>query len=408
MVKAGSAVDDFVNQLLPHLTAGDIIIDGGNSLYTDTERRVKTLSAQGVHFVGCGVSGGEEGARYGPSMMPGGSPGAWPHLREMLQAVSAKADGVPCCDWVGEGGAGHFVKMVHNGIEYGDMQLICEAFHLMHDGLGLGYEEMSAVFGEWNKSELESFLIQITSDILKFQQDGHYLVDRIRDAAGQKGTGKWTVEASLDMGIPVTLVSEAVFARSLSALKEERLRASKILVGPKTAGFTKDKTEILEHLKKALYGAKIISYAQGFMLFSEASKTFNWNLNMGAIATMWKGGCIIKSAFLGDIRKAFDRNPNLENLLFDSFFTQALAQAHPSWRLILSESILIGLPVPALSSALAFYDGYRCERLPANLLQAQRDYFGAHTFELLDNPGVYKHVNWTGQGGTTSSTNYQA
>lgn len=423
MVKAGPAIDDFISKLSPFLEEGDIIIDGGNSLYTDTERRVKELSSSKINFVGCGVSGGEEGARYGPSMMPGGAAAAWPHLKEMFQAVSAKADGVPCCDWVGDGGAGHFVKMVHNGIEYGDMQLICEVYQIMRDGIGTTHDEMSKVFAKWNEGELDSFLIEITSEILKYRQPGETepLVSRIRDAAGQKGTGKWTVEASLEFGIPMTLVSEAVFARSLSALKDERVEASRVLSGPVNDQFTGDCTAMIGWLKEALYAAKIISYAQGFMLFRRASQQFNWSLNYGAIATMWKGGCIIKrypyhsyschqcvSAFLGNIENAFDRCPTLENLLFDNYFASAVKRYQEGWRKALGEAIKMGIPTPALSSALAFYDGYRTARLPANLLQAQRDYFGAHTFEYVDQPGTFHHVNWTGQGGSTSSTNYQA
>ncbi|RKP19311.1 decarboxylating 6-phosphogluconate dehydrogenase [Rozella allomycis CSF55] len=401
MVKAGSAVDDFINQLLPYLEKGDIIIDGGNSHFPDTIRRVKELEAKGLLFVGTGVSGGEEGARFGPSIMPGGSPAAWPHLKPIFQAISAKADGEPCCDWVGQGGSGHYVKMVHNGIEYGDMQLICEAYHLMRDCLGLSNVEMSQVFDEWNKGELNSFLIEITRDILAFRDsDGSFLVDKIRDTAGQKGTGKWTGISSLDLGVPVTLIGEAVFARALSAMKDERVFASKVLKGP-SSRYQGDKKEFLHHLRQSLYASKIISYAQGFMLMREAAKEQNWNLNYGGIAVMWKGGCIIRSAFLGDIKKAFTKNPNLNNLLLDDFFKSIVENAQASWRFIVSQAVLMGIPVPAISTALAFFDGYRSEMLPANLLQAQRDYFGAHTYELLSQPGVFHHTNWTGRGGNS-------
>lgn len=410
MIKAGAPVDEFIKMVVPFLDNGDIIIDGGNSLYTDTERRVKELGKLGILFVGCGVSGGEDGARYGPSLMPGGAEAAWPALCEMFQAIAAKANqSSPCCEWVGGGGAGHFVKMVHNGIEYGDMQLIGEAYHLMRDGLRLSHEQMSAVFSKWNQKELNSFLIDITSKILKVKDckgDAEkYLVANIRDAAGQKGTGKWTVEAALQMGTPVTLVSEAVFARSLSAMKNERVYASKLLPGP-NAKFAGNTSEMLESLKNALYAAKIISYAQGFMLFKQAALTHGWTLNNGAIAMMWRGGCIIQSAFLDDIKNAFDKNSDLENLLFDPFFCSALEKCQNSWRRVIIEAIMLGIPMPAMSTALAFYDGLRSELLPANLLQAQRDYFGAHTFEYLDQPGVFHHYNWTGQGGSTSSTTY--
>ncbi|RKP38391.1 6-phosphogluconate dehydrogenase [Dimargaris cristalligena] len=409
LVKAGSAVDAFIDQLLPYLEAGDIIIDGGNSHYPDTIRRTKELEAKGLLFVGCGVSGGEEGARYGPSLMPGGSPAAWPHLKPIFQAVAAKADGEPCCDWVGETGAGHYVKMVHNGIEYGDMQMICEAYHLLRDGLGVSDDEIGDIFDHWNKGELNSFLIEITRDIMKFKDtDGSPLVEKIRDTAGQKGTGKWTAVSSLDMGVPVTLIGEAVFARCLSALKDERIRASKILAGPTNVKFQGDRKQFIEYLGQALYAAKIISYAQGFMLLREAAKEFNWHLNYGGIALMWKGGCIIRSAFLGDIKHAYVQNPNIESLLFDPFFQTALGKAQDGWRYIASNSVNLGIPTPAITTALTFYDGYRTERLPANLLQAQRDYFGAHTYELLDEPGKYVHTNWTGRGGNVTSGTYEA
>ncbi|XP_001600933.1 6-phosphogluconate dehydrogenase, decarboxylating [Nasonia vitripennis] len=407
LVKAGSAVDAFIDKLVPLLSAGDIIIDGGNSEYQDTERRTKDLDAKGILFVGSGVSGGEEGARYGPSLMPGGNPKAWPHIKPIFQAICAKADGEPCCDWVGETGAGHFVKMVHNGIEYGDMQLICEAYHVMRDGLGLGNEEMSNVFTEWNKGELDSFLIEITSNILKYKDEKGYLLERIRDTAGQKGTGKWTAISALDYGVPVTLIGESVFARCLSALKTERIEASSVLLGPNTK-YQADKKQFLEHLRKALYASKIISYAQGFMLLREAAKIHNWNLNYGGIALMWRGGCIIRSAFLGNIKLAFDKNPKLTNLLLDDFFAKAMKDCQASIRVAVSTAVNLGIPTPALSTALAFYDGYRAPRLPANLLQAQRDYFGAHTYELLGQEGKFVHTNWTGHGGNVSASTYDA
>ncbi|KAI3648726.1 hypothetical protein MP228_006580 [Amoeboaphelidium protococcarum] len=405
LVKAGQPVDDFIQQLVPYLEKGDIIIDGGNSYYIDTIRRCKDLESKGFLFVGCGVSGGEEGARYGPSLMPGGSPDAWPHLKPILQAVAAKVDGEPCCDWVGETGAGHYVKMVHNGIEYGDMQLTAEAYHLMRDGLKMTYDEMASTFVEWNKGELDSFLIDITKDILAYRKDGQPLVEKIRDAAGQKGTGKWSVQSALDQGTPVTLIGEAVFARCLSSLKDERVRASKILSGPETP-FSGDKKQFVEDIRQALFASKIISYAQGFMLFREAAKEHKWNLNFAGIALMWRGGCIIRSAFLNDIKNAFMKNKQLECLLYDDFFKNAINRCQMSWRRVVSQASLIGIPVPAFSTALAFYDGYRTAGLPANLIQAQRDYFGAHTFELVDQPGTYVHENWTGRGGNVSASTY--
>lgn len=407
LVKAGAAVDAFIEQLVPLLSPGDIIIDGGNSEYQDTERRTKDLEKKGLLFVGSGVSGGEDGARYGPSLMPGGNPKAWPHIKSIFQSIAAKVDGEPCCDWVGETGAGHFVKMVHNGIEYGDMQIICEAYHIMREALRLTQEEMSATFDEWNKSELNSFLIEITRDILKYKDEKGYLLERIRDTAGQKGTGKWTAIAALDYGVPVTLIGESVFARCLSALKDERVEASKILKGPNLV-YEGDKKQFLENLRKALYVAKIISYAQGFMLLREAAKVHNWNLNYGGIALMWRGGCIIRSAFLGNIKSAYDKNPKLSNLLLDDFFAKAVQDCHESARIVVSASVKIGIPTPALSSALAFYDGFRMGRLPANLLQAQRDYFGAHTYELLGEEGKFVHTNWTGHGGKVSASTYDA
>ena len=409
LVKAGAAVDAVIEQLLPLLDKGDIIIDGGNSHFPDTERRHKLVTSQGMYYIGTGVSGGEEGARFGPSIMPGGSPEAWPHVKPIFQAIAAKVEGgEPCCDWVGEGGAGHFVKMVHNGIEYGDMQLICEAYDLMHRGLGLDYDELHEVFAEWNEGVLDSYLIEITRDIMGYREDGKPLVESILDKAGQKGTGKWTVISSLDLGIPVTLIGEAVFARSLSALKDERVRASAVLKGPKNT-VSEDKKALIKQIEQALYASKIVSYAQGFMLLREAAKEYGWNLNYGGIALMWRGGCIIRSRFLGNIRDAFNKNPELESLLLDDFFKEAIENAQAAWRHIVATAVQIGIPVPAFSSALAFYDGYRSETLPANLLQAQRDYFGAHTYERVDQPrGQFFHTNWTGRGGDVTSRSYNA
>ncbi|KAG2195286.1 hypothetical protein INT47_005061 [Mucor saturninus] len=408
LVKAGSAVDSFIDQLLPFLEQGDIIIDGGNSHFPDSVRRAKTLAEKGILFVGSGVSGGEEGARFGPSLMPGGNPQAWPFIKPIFQAIAAKApDGAPCCDWVGEEGSGHYVKMVHNGIEYGDMQLICEVYQIMKEGLGMSSDEMADTFEEWNKGKLDSFLIEITRDILRFKdEDGTALVEKIRDTAGQKGTGKWTGIDSLDRGIPVSLIGEAVYARCLSSLKDERTRASKILVGPTSQ--VVDKSDFLDALGEALYAAKIVSYAQGFMLMRQAASDYGWNLNFAGIALMWRGGCIIRSAFLGKIKDAYTVNPSLENLLFDPFFTEATATAQSAWRKVIAMAVTQGIPTPALSTSLNFYDGLRHEMLPANLLQAQRDYFGAHTYELLSNPGTHIHTNWTGKGGNVSSTNYDA
>ena len=409
MVKAGEVVDETIALLLPHLENGDIVIDGGNSLYTDTTRRTKDLAAKGILFIGTGVSGGEEGARNGPSIMPGGNIKAWPHVKEIFQAIAAKVeDGTPCCDWVGEDGAGHFVKMVHNGIEYGDMQLIGEAYQLLERGLGLNTDELSKVFGDWNKGELDSYLIEISSAIFaKKEGDGQPLVNKILDAAGQKGTGKWTVISALDMGQPLTLIGESVFARCLSALKEERVAAAKVLKGPAPDGKSSDKAEFIENVRRALYCSKIASYAQGYMLLRAVEKEQGWKLNMGGIALMWRGGCIIRSIFLGDIKKAFDKNPGLQNLLLDNFFQSAINKYQASWRKAIIRGIEIGVPTPAFSTALAFYDGYRTERLPANLLQAQRDFFGAHTYERVDKPrGQFFHTNWTGHGGRTSSSTY--
>jgi 6-phosphogluconate dehydrogenase len=411
MVKAGDSVDQTIEHVLPHLEAGDIIIDGGNSLFTDSNRRTKYLAEKGILFIGTGVSGGEEGARFGPSIMPGGNPAAWPHVKAILQSIAAKVeDGTPCCDWVGENGAGHYVKMVHNGIEYGDMQLICEAYDLLQRGLGLTADELHEIFVEWNKGELDSYLIEISSHIFaKKDEDGKPLVDKILDTAGQKGTGKWTVFSSLDLGQPVTLIGESVFARCLSALKEERVEAAKILEGPRSKVAVGDRAAFIEDVRRALYCSKIISYAQGYMLLRAAAKENGWNLNMGGIALMWRGGCIIRSRFLGKIKEAFDKNPGLENLLMDSFFFSALNQYQASWRKALIHAVELGIPTPAFSTALAFFDGYRTARLPANLLQAQRDYFGAHTYERTDKPrGEFFHTNWTGRGGRVSSSTYTA
>jgi 6-phosphogluconate dehydrogenase len=409
LVKAGKAVDAVIDQLVPLLEPGDIVIDGGNSHFTDSQRRHDTLKAKGLRFIGTGVSGGEEGARRGPSIMPGGDPEAWPHVREILQGVAAKVDGQACCDWVGLGGAGHYVKMVHNGIEYGDMQLIAEAYHLLKEALGLEADELRSVFDAWNRGVLDSYLIEITRDILGTRDDdGAPLVDRILDAAGQKGTGKWTSNSALDLGMPVTLIGEATFARALSALKDERTRASRRLSGP-TPVYGGDRAAFIEDVRRALYASKIVSYAQGYMLLREASREYAWDLNFGSIALMWRGGCIIRSRFLGDIKRAFERNPALENLLVDDFFRGEIAEAQDGWRRTVAHAALQGIPTPAMSSALTFYDGYRRERLPANLLQAQRDYFGAHTYERVDKPrGEFFHTNWTGRGGHVSSRSYNA
>ncbi|MBI3849397.1 MAG: decarboxylating NADP(+)-dependent phosphogluconate dehydrogenase [Verrucomicrobia bacterium] len=408
MVKAGRAVDEFIEQLLPHLEAGDIIIDGGNSLFEDTIRRTKYVESKGLLYIGTGVSGGEEGARRGPSIMPGGSPAAWLHVKEIFQGIAAKVeDGSPCCDWVGENGAGHYVKMVHNGIEYGDMQLICEAYHLMKVGLGLSAGDMHKVFTEWNKGDLDSYLIEITRDILAFKDaDGAPLVDKILDTAGQKGTGKWTVNSSQELGIPITLIAEAVYSRCISALKEDRVAAAKKLKGPKPS-IKGDHTKFIEDIRRALYASKIVSYAQGYMLLRAAAQEYQWNLNYGGIALMWRGGCIIRSRFLGKIKEAYDNKPKLTNLLFDKFFRKAIKDCQRSWRNVIAVAARKGIPMPAFSTALNFYDAYRSERLPANLLQAQRDYFGAHTYERLDKPrGEFFHTNWTGHGGQVSSTTY--
>ncbi len=410
MVKAGKPVDEFIEQIIPHLEKGDIVIDGGNSHYPDTIRRTKYLESKGLQYIGTGVSGGEEGALKGPSIMPGGSPAAWPHVKPIFQSIAAKVeDGTPCCDWVGSDGAGHFVKMVHNGIEYGDMQLITEAYQIMKDLLGMSAGEMHEVFKRWNTGDLDSYLIEITRDILAFKDaDGKPLVDKILDTAGQKGTGKWTSETSLDLGIPLTLISEAVYGRCLSAMKEERVEASKVLRGPKPS-FTGDKQAFLNDLEKALYASKIVSYAQGFTLLRAAAAEYKWSLNYGATALLWRGGCIIRSVFLGKIKEAFDKNPNLSNLLLDPFFKEKIEQSQDAWRRVIATAVTNGIWVPAFSTALNYFDGYRNSRLPANLLQAQRDYFGAHQYERVDKPrGEFFHTNWTGRGGETASSTYLA
>lgn len=407
LVKAGSAVDDFIEQIIPYLEPGDVIIDGGNTHFPDTIRRTAYVESKGLLYIGTGVSGGEEGALNGPSMMPGGSKAAWELVKPIFQSICAKADGQPCCDWVGENGAGHFVKMVHNGIEYGDMQLICEVYQIMKDLLGMSAPEMHEVFKEWNEGELDSYLVEITRDILAYKnEEGEIVVDKILDTAGQKGTGKWTGVTALDLGVPLTLIAESVFARCLSAQKDERVIASKELSGP-TPSFTGDKVAFINDLKNALYASKIVSYAQGYLLMREAAKEYNWNLNYGGIALMWRGGCIIRSVFLGEIKKAFDKNPELTNLLLDPFFKEKVTEAQDSWRRVVTTAIANGIPVPSMSAGLTYFDGYRTERLPANLLQAQRDYFGAHTYERIDRPrGEYFHTNWTGKGGDTAASTY--
>lgn len=410
MVKAGQPVDDLIEEALPFLEKGDILIDGGNSHYPDTERRIAYLNQKGILFVGAGVSGGEEGARHGPSIMPGGNKEAWPEIKPIFQAIAAKAeDGSPCCDWVGEGGAGHYVKMVHNGIEYGDIQLICESYQLMKTLLGCDATELNKIFSDWNQGVLDSYLIEITSQIFAFKdKDGQPLVDKILDVAGQKGTGKWTVVSALDLGQPVTLIGEAVFARCLSALKEERLIAAKTYP-EKAKNFTGDKEKLITSVKEALYASKIISYAQGFMLMRAVAQEMKWNLNFGSIAMMWRNGCIIRSRFLNDIKEAFDKQPDLKNLLLDPFFQKAVISSEAGWREAISQAILNGIPIPCFTTALSFFDGYRSARLPANLLQAQRDFFGAHTYERIDAPrGTFFHTNWTGTGGSVSSTSYNA
>ena len=411
MVKAGQAVDDFIDKLIPLLSPGDIIIDGGNSHFPDTARRTAYVESKGLLYIGTGVSGGEEGALKGPSMMPGGSPAAWPHVKPIFQSICAKVEnGSPCCDWVGEGGAGHFVKMVHNGIEYGDIQLICECYQIMKDILGMTNEEMHETFTEWNKGDLDSYLVEITRDILaKKDEDGKYVLDYILDTAGQKGTGKWTAISALDQGVPLTLIGESVFARCLSAQKEERVAASKILQGPRPARFTGDRKAFLEDLRKALFAAKVVSYAQGYALMRAAAKEYGWNLNYGGIALMWRGGCIIRSVFLGKIKEAFDKNPDIANILLDPYFCNKLADAQQGWRNVLCTAMQNGVPAPCMTAGLEYYDGYRTDRLPANLLQAQRDFFGAHTYERTDKPrGEFFHTNWTGHGGDTVAGTYIA
>ena len=409
MVKAGAAVDQLIDQMIPLLEKGDILIDGGNSHFPDTIRRTQYVESKGLLYIGTGVSGGEEGALKGPSMMPGGSPAAWPFVKDVFQAICAKVeDGSPCCDWVGENGAGHFVKMVHNGIEYGDMQLICEAYQLMRDGLGMSADEMHEVFKAWNETELDSYLIEITRDILAYRDtDGQPIVDKILDTAGQKGTGKWTGIAALDEGVPLTLIGEAVFARCLSAMKEERVDAAKAFPKAGVQIECADRAAFIEKVRKALYASKIISYAQGYTLMRAAAKTYGWNLNYGGIALMWRGGCIIRSVFLGKIKEAYDKNPQLGNLLLDPYFGETIKALVPAWRDVVAEAVRHGIPMPAFSSALSYFDGYTTEKLPANLLQAQRDYFGAHTYERLDSPrGQFFHTNWTGHGGNTSASTY--
>jgi 6-phosphogluconate dehydrogenase len=408
MVKAGGAVDAFIDQVIPYLEKGDIIIDGGNSHFPDTIRRTEYCESKGLLYIGTGVSGGEEGALLGPSIMPGGSKKAWRSVKRIFQKISAHTDaGEPCCDWVGENGAGHFVKMVHNGIEYGDMQMICETYQMMTQGLGMTNDEMEKVFTRWNCGKLDSYLIEITRDILGYKdEEGNETLDLILDTAGQKGTGKWTAIAALDEGMPLTLIGEAVFARCLSAIKDERVAASKKLKGP-GGSFKGDKKQMIKDLQEALYASKIVSYAQGYQLMRAAAQSYGWSLNYGGIALMWRGGCIIRSAFLGKIKEAFDKNPELDNLLLDPFFKRAVTKAQEAWRRVVSTAVELGIPMPAISSALAYYDGYRAARLPANLLQAQRDYFGAHTYERVDKPrGEFFHTNWTGRGGSTSASTY--
>jgi 6-phosphogluconate dehydrogenase len=409
MVKAGPAVDQVIDEVVPHLEPGDIVIDGGNTHYPDTTRRTRALKEKGLQFIGTGVSGGEEGALKGPSIMPGGDPAAWPHVKPIFQSIAAKApDGSPCCDWVGAEGAGHYVKMVHNGIEYGDMQLIGESYDLLSRVAGLSVDELHQVFSRWNTGKLDSYLIEITRDIFGYRDPdtGKPLLDLILDAAGQKGTGKWMVGSATDLGIPLTLITEAVFARCLSALKEERVAASGVLKGPEPK-LTGDKKTFIDDVEMALYASKIISYAQGFALLNAMAKESGWTINNGAVALMWRGGCIIRSVFLGKIKEAFDRNPKLTNLLVDPYFAGEIERAQPGWRRAIGTGIASGIPLPAMSAALAYFDGYRSGRLPANLLQAQRDYFGAHTYERVDKPrGQFFHTNWTGRGGTTASTTY--
>ncbi len=409
MVKAGEAVDQMIQQVAPLLDPGDILIDGGNTHFPDTTRRCAEMKARGILYVGTGVSGGEEGALRGPSIMPGGHPDAWPHVRSIFQSIAAKVDdGTPCCDWVGPDGAGHYVKMVHNGIEYGDIQLICETYHLLKSVLGLTADELQATFDRWNRGPLDSYLIEITRDIFGYRdpETGKPMVDLILDAAGQKGTGKWTVSSALDLSIPLTLIAEAVFARTLSAQKDKRVEASRMLRGP-TPTFDGNRQQMIDDIEAALYASKIVSYAQGFALMNAQSRAFQWSINNGAVALMWRGGCIIRSVFLGKIKEAFDRNPQLTNLMIDPYFAGELQRCQAGWRRAVASGVMNGIPLPAMATALAYFDGYRSAWLPANLLQAQRDYFGAHTFERIDQPrGKVFHTNWTGRGGTTASTSY--
>ena len=410
MVKAGKPVDELIDQLVPLLEPEDIVIDGGNSFFQDTIRRTARLEEKGLFYVGTGISGGEEGALTGPSIMPGGSRAAWNQIKPLFQSIAARTSSEEaCCDWVGDNGAGHFVKMVHNGIEYGDMQMICETYHLMRNGLGLSNEQMHEAFSRWNRGVLDSYLVEITRDIFSYRdEEGHKVVDSILDVAGQKGTGKWMSSVSLELGQPATLVGEAVFARDLSRLKDERVAASRVLPGPR-GSFQGDVSRFVDDLEQALYASKIVSYAQGYQLMRAAAREYGWDLNFGGIALMWRGGCIIRSAFLDRIKDAFDRNRSLVNLLLDPFFSEALSRAQEPWRRVMSAAVQFGIPVPAMSAALAYYDGYRCDRLPTNLLQAQRDYFGAHTYERVDRPrGEYHHTNWTGRGGSTAASTYQA
>jgi 6-phosphogluconate dehydrogenase len=410
MVKAGNVVDIYIEKLLKILEKGDIIIDGGNSNFNDTNRRTAQVKEAGLWFIGAGVSGGEEGALKGPSIMPGGSPEAWPEVKPLFQAICAKVEGgAPCCDWVGDNGAGHYVKMVHNGVEYGDMQMICEAYYILKTVLGLNNEELKDIFTEWNQGDLDSYLVEITRDIMgkKDEEEKEYVVDQIMDRAGQKGTGKWTAISALDMGMPVTLIGEAVFARCLSAQKEERVVASDILKGPESEKFTGDKARFISDVKDALFASKIVSYAQGFVLIRAAAKEYGWNVDCGSVALMWRGGCIIRSKFLNNIKEAFDKKADLDNLLLDDWFNDKIHKAQAGWRSIAAVAVTRGIPCPCITSALAYYDGYRTARLPANLLQAQRDYFGAHTYERVDKPrGEFFHTNWTGRGGTTASSTY--
>ena len=407
MVKAGKPVDDFIELLIPHLDPGDIIIDGGNAHYADSIRRTAYLEDKNLLFVGTGVSGGEEGALTGPSIMPGGSKAAWKHVEPIFRDIAARVeDGTPCCDWVGENGAGHFVKMVHNGIEYGDMQLICEAYQIMKELLGMTPAEMAAVFADWNEGELDSYLIEITRDILAYEENGEALVEKILDTAGQKGTGKWTGISALELGTPLTLIGEAVFARFLSSQKQQRVQASRLLGGPERK-FDGDRQAFIEDIRQALLASKIVSYAQGYLLMREAASLYDWDLNYGGIALMWRGGCIIRSVFLGRIKQAFDADPELANLLLSPYFRDKIESVQAGWRRVVAAAVCHGIASPALTSALSYFDGYRSERLPANLLQAQRDYFGAHTYERTDRPrGEFFHTNWTGRGGDTASSTY--